>query len=341
MVERLERDYWAAERAVEAVDRFAIAERARLTLPTIRRALSDAKLIDLRMRATDQPQLTRCDPVLAVELDGQPLRAVVHGHHRRHAEPSAGCARRDAASACAPVSLLAGWPMNDAERPVVAGVRRPGRPRCARTGRGAQAASASRRQQDGLTHRRSPSSIRLIFSLPFSIAKPSRPSTRSTRVAAELLEPPAATGSSGPCARPAASASSSSERAISFGATPGFLGADLEQQLEQVADQRAFLGQARAGAARGRAARRGSSGLAEASALISRAADVVRPPARRQAAHLAEIVLGLGRMDGELAQRVVLDDPPARQILAARLGLAPARRAPSAGRAPPGCGSAA
>ncbi len=45
MVERLERDYWAAERAVEIVDRFAIAERARLTLPTIRRALADAKLI--------------------------------------------------------------------------------------------------------------------------------------------------------------------------------------------------------------------------------------------------------------------------------------------------------
>jgi chromosomal replication initiation ATPase DnaA len=45
MAERLERDYWAAERAVEAVDRFAIAERARLSLPTIRRALLDAKLI--------------------------------------------------------------------------------------------------------------------------------------------------------------------------------------------------------------------------------------------------------------------------------------------------------
>jgi hypothetical protein len=45
MVERLERDYWAAERAVEAVDRFAIAERARLTLPTIRRALAEANLI--------------------------------------------------------------------------------------------------------------------------------------------------------------------------------------------------------------------------------------------------------------------------------------------------------
>jgi len=45
MAERLERDYWAAERAVEAVDRFAISERARLTLPTIRRALAEANLI--------------------------------------------------------------------------------------------------------------------------------------------------------------------------------------------------------------------------------------------------------------------------------------------------------
>ena len=45
MSERLERDYWAAERAVEAVDRYAIAERARLSLPTIRRALLEAKLI--------------------------------------------------------------------------------------------------------------------------------------------------------------------------------------------------------------------------------------------------------------------------------------------------------
>ena len=46
MAERLQRDYWTAERAVEAVDRFAIAERARLTLPTIRRALGEAKLTD-------------------------------------------------------------------------------------------------------------------------------------------------------------------------------------------------------------------------------------------------------------------------------------------------------
>ena len=45
MSARLHRDYWCAERAVEAVDRFAIAERARLSLPTVRRALSDAKMI--------------------------------------------------------------------------------------------------------------------------------------------------------------------------------------------------------------------------------------------------------------------------------------------------------
>ena len=45
MTERLHRDYFTAERAVEAVDRFAIAERARLSLPTIRRALMDARMI--------------------------------------------------------------------------------------------------------------------------------------------------------------------------------------------------------------------------------------------------------------------------------------------------------
>jgi hypothetical protein len=45
MSDRLHRDYWTAERAVEAVDRFAIAERARLSLPTVRRALAEARLI--------------------------------------------------------------------------------------------------------------------------------------------------------------------------------------------------------------------------------------------------------------------------------------------------------
>jgi chromosomal replication initiation ATPase DnaA len=45
MAERLHRDYWTAERAVEAVDRFAISERARLSLPTIRRALIETRMI--------------------------------------------------------------------------------------------------------------------------------------------------------------------------------------------------------------------------------------------------------------------------------------------------------
>jgi hypothetical protein len=46
MSERLHRDYWTLERAVEAVDRYAIADRARLSLPTIRKALIDARMID-------------------------------------------------------------------------------------------------------------------------------------------------------------------------------------------------------------------------------------------------------------------------------------------------------
>ena len=46
--ERVERSYFMAERVVEAIDRFAIAERARLTLPTIRRALGESGIIDTR-----------------------------------------------------------------------------------------------------------------------------------------------------------------------------------------------------------------------------------------------------------------------------------------------------
>lgn len=43
---RVHRDYLTAEQVVEAVDRFAIAERARVSLPTVRRALISAGLID-------------------------------------------------------------------------------------------------------------------------------------------------------------------------------------------------------------------------------------------------------------------------------------------------------
>ena len=46
IVGRVHRDYLTAQKVVEAVDRFAIAERARLSLPTVRRALIDAGLID-------------------------------------------------------------------------------------------------------------------------------------------------------------------------------------------------------------------------------------------------------------------------------------------------------
>ncbi len=45
---RVERSYWNAERIVESIDRFAIAERARLTIPTVRRALAEGGLIDQR-----------------------------------------------------------------------------------------------------------------------------------------------------------------------------------------------------------------------------------------------------------------------------------------------------
>jgi hypothetical protein len=45
MGERLHRDYWTVERAGEAVDRYAISERARLTMPTIRRALIESGMI--------------------------------------------------------------------------------------------------------------------------------------------------------------------------------------------------------------------------------------------------------------------------------------------------------
>ena len=46
--DRVERSYWMAERVVDAIDRFAIAERSRLTLPTIRRALGEGGIVDTR-----------------------------------------------------------------------------------------------------------------------------------------------------------------------------------------------------------------------------------------------------------------------------------------------------
>ena len=48
IVDRVERSYYMAERAVGAIDRFAIADRARLSAPTVRRALAEGGLIDQR-----------------------------------------------------------------------------------------------------------------------------------------------------------------------------------------------------------------------------------------------------------------------------------------------------
>jgi len=48
VADRVERSYWMAERVVETIDRFAIAERARLTVPTVRRALGEGGIIDMR-----------------------------------------------------------------------------------------------------------------------------------------------------------------------------------------------------------------------------------------------------------------------------------------------------
>jgi Bacterial dnaA protein len=45
MASRVTRDYWTAERVVDVIDRFAIASGARLSLPTVRRALVEAGLV--------------------------------------------------------------------------------------------------------------------------------------------------------------------------------------------------------------------------------------------------------------------------------------------------------
>ena len=46
--DRVERSYFMAERVVQAIDHYAIAERARLSLPTIRRALADGGIVESR-----------------------------------------------------------------------------------------------------------------------------------------------------------------------------------------------------------------------------------------------------------------------------------------------------
>ena len=117
---------------------------------------------------------------------------------------------------------------------------------------------------------------------------------------------------------PAASASSSSDRAIRLGATPASLERILSSSLSRSLTSAAVLGQA--GPPRlavGQLVRLERLGRRQRGHQPG--ADVVRPPAGRQPADPAQIVLGLGRMGGELAQRVVLDDPAARQVLGSAL----------------------
>ena len=84
MSERLHRDYWTAERAVEAVDRFAIAERARLSLPTVRRALIEARLIgEGGLAAFDLGHLA-----VGVEAYGRAILAIVHRQHHARRRPA-------------------------------------------------------------------------------------------------------------------------------------------------------------------------------------------------------------------------------------------------------------
>ena len=100
---------------------------------------------------------------------------------------------------------------------------------------------------------------------------------------------------------------------------------DLEQQLEQVGDQRAVLAEPRLAVV----ARRhfvGGHRLGVVERRHQPRADIVARPGRRQPAHARQIALLLGRMAGEIGQRLVLDDAAARQILAPRLHLAPPRQ---------------
>src|SRR3546814_12929974 len=107
-----------------------------------------------------------------------------------------------------------------------------------------------------------------------------------------------------------------------------FAGANLEQQFEQVADQRAFLAQPRT-------ARRAIGHVVLCKWLGGRervhqpAADIVGLPRRRQAAHAAESVLLLWRMRGEIGVRFLLDAAAAAPALGPPL-------APATPEEPPG-----
>src|SRR5690348_16951212 len=103
-----------------------------------------------------------------------------------------------------------------------------------------------------------------------------------------------------------------------------FLSSNLEQQLQEIADQSRVLRQA--GTA-GFTVRHfiGAQRLGGLNCAHQPASDIVGPPPGGQAANPPEVVLRLRRMKDDFIQRVVLDDPAAREVLRPRLGLAPRR----------------
>jgi hypothetical protein len=173
-----------------------------------------------------------------------------------------------------------------------------------------------------------PISARVISSLPFD---------QIERVAAELFEAPAfavrGRRARPPPAVPVFAAGQQARGDVDLAA------ADLEQQLEQVGHQRAFLAQP--GAARGarRAFRRRSSGLRLASAAISRAPMSLSFQPAESPRTLAGRPAALGGWRGDVGQRLVLDDAAARDVLVLRLAFAPcasAFRRPSTSGLRPG-----
>ena len=189
-----------------------------------------------------------------------------------------------------------------------------------RAGPAAQAAE-SRPIKGDLSLLRLHCSVRVIDSLPSRIAKASRPSTRSSasRPNSSNRQP---SRIASPSRRPAASSSSSSDRAISRGATLLSRARILSSSFSRSATS--APSRPRPGP---RSSRAGSSDggqrIGDGQRLHHPRADIVALPRRREAAHLAERLLARRRMHGDVGERLVLHDPAARQILAARLELAP------------------
>ena len=97
---------------------------------------------------------------------------------------------------------------------------------------------------------------------------------------------------------------------------------DLEQELQEVADERCVLGEARApGFTVWHITLLQWFGARQSGHEAT--ADVIGLPSGRKTAHASEIFLSLGRMENDLVQRIILDNPAAREVLRARFRLAP------------------